>query len=348
MGRQRGGPLIVAELAEHAALIAARYGDRVDDWATLNEPVNYAVASYGAGVFPPGRRFLFGDVDAFVRVFRNLISAHAAVYDAIIEADTVDADGDGVAARVGLTLSVADWVPSRGNARSTRPEDIAAAERMSYLYHELFPRAIIEGAFDPDFDGVATEPHPEWAGRMDWLGVQYYFRAGVSAESRLIPLVNLIVCASGFDLGACVPPEDETWWVPSMGYEYYAPGLYRVLSELGQAFPMLPMAVTEGGIATEVGERRAENIVRSLEQIDRAISEGVDVRGYYHWSLMDNFEWAEGYEPRFGLYRVDLDTYERTPTLGAELLGEIAEQRGVTQEQLDTYGGNGPMHPESE
>ena len=61
---------------------------------------------------------------------------------------------------------------------------------------------------------------------------------------------------------------------------------------------------------------------------------------------MDNFEWSEGYEPRFGLYRVDLDTYERTPTKGAEVLGEIAGIRGVTQAQLDTYGGEGPMHPE--
>ena len=131
-----------------------------------------------------------------------------------------------------------------------------------------------------------------------------------------------------------------------MGYEYYAPGLYTVLSDMGQSYPDLPMAVTEGGIATENDERRADNIVRSLEQIGRAMSEGVDIRGYYHWSLMDNFEWSEGYEPRFGLYRVDLDTYARTATKGAEVLGEIARVRGVTQAQLDTYGGEGPMHPE--
>ncbi len=341
-----GGPIVVEELAEHAALIAARYGDRVDDWATLNEPVNYAVASYGVGQFPPGRQLLLEDVDAFVRVFRNLVAAHVAVYDAIMAADTVDADGDGVAARVGLTLSVAEWTPSRENASSDLPEDIAAADRMRYLYHELFPRSIVDGTFDADLDGAGEEDHPEWAGRLDWLGVQYYFRAGVSGETALIPLIDLVLCAGGFDFGACVAPEDETWWVPSMGYEYYAPGLFNVLSAMGAAFPDLPMAVTEGGIATEVGERRADNIVRSLEQIDRAIREGVDVRGYYHWSLMDNFEWSEGYEPRFGLYRVDLDTYARTPTLGAEVLGEIAELRGVTQALLDAHGGDGPMHPE--
>lgn len=345
-GHETGGEAIIEELAEHAALLAQRYGDRVDDWATLNEPVNYAVASYGAGQFPPGRQLLFEDVDAFVRVFRNLIAAHAAVYDAIAANDTVDADGDGVAARIGLTLSVADWVPARENAPSDNPEDIAAAERMIYLYHHLFPASVLEGAFDPDLDGVADEAHPEWSGKLDWLGVQYYFRAGVTAETALIPLVDLIICAGGFDFGSCIPAEDETWWVPTMGYEYYAPGLYTVLRDMGQTYPELPMAVTEGGIATESGERRADNIVRSLEQIGRALDEGVDIRGYYHWSLMDNFEWSEGYEPRFGLYRVDLDTYERTPTKGAEVLGEIAGIRGVTQAQLDTYGGEGPMHPE--
>ena len=131
-----------------------------------------------------------------------------------------------------------------------------------------------------------------------------------------------------------------------MHYEYWSPGLYNVLVDFGEGFPDLPLAVTEGGIATEVGARRADNIVRSLESIGQAIDEGVDVRGYYHWSLMDNFEWSEGYEPRFGLYRVDLDSYERTPTEGATVLGKIASQRAVSAELLETYGGQGPMHSE--
>ena len=101
--------------------------------------------------------------------------------------------------------------------------------------------------------------------------------------------------------------------------------------------------VTEAGIATEVGARRAENVVRALEQIARAIDKGVDVRGYYHWSLYDNFEWAEGFEPRFGLYRVDYTSYARTPTLGADVLGEIAAARKLTKSQRDRFGGTGPM-----
>jgi beta-glucosidase len=104
--------------------------------------------------------------------------------------------------------------------------------------------------------------------------------------------------------------------------------------------------VTESGIATENGTRRAEHVVRSLEQIHRARSEGVDVRGYYHWSLIDNFEWSLGFVPRLGLYRVDYVTYDRTPTEGAAVLGEIAASRRITAARRDQYGGLGPMSPE--
>jgi beta-glucosidase len=132
-----------------------------------------------------------------------------------------------------------------------------------------------------------------------------------------------------------------------MKYEYYPPGLYQTLADFGKRWPDLPLIVTESGIATEIGERRAENVVRALEQIMRARSEGIDVRGYYHWSLYDNFEWAEGYEPRFGLYHVDYASYARTATTGATVLGEIAKGRILTGAQRATYGGLGPMTPEA-
>ena len=107
------------------------------------------------------------------------------------------------------------------------------------------------------------------------------------------------------------------------------------------------MIISESGIATEVGSRRAENVVRALEQIEEARDAGADVRGYYHWSLYDNFEWAEGYHPRFGLYRVDYDgNYARTPTEGANVLQAIATSRQLVSDQRSQYGGTGPMTPE--
>lgn len=345
-----GAPLLIAELAEHARLLAARYGDRVDDWATVNEPINYLLASYGVTVFPPGRNLILsGDTGfaRFVEVVRNYIRAHVAIYDAIKEADTIDADGDGVAASVGFTLSVSDWQPARYNRPSTNPIDLAATARVKAVYLYLFPDAVQAGGFDTDFDGVSDEPHPEWANKLDWLGVQYYFRAGVTGARSIIPGIDASVCAIGLDFGACLPPSDPTHEVPTMHYEYYEPGLYNVLADFGARWPALPMTVTEGGIATTVGARRAENVVRTLEQIMRARADGVDVRGYYHWSLYDNFEWAEGYVPRFGLYTVDFGgTYDRTATEGATVLGAIAGARTLTIAERTQYGGLGPMTPE--
>jgi beta-glucosidase len=346
-GHPQGGPLVIEEIAEHARLLAERFGDRVDDWGTVNEPVNYLLASQGIGIFPPGKATLLTQLlEAFMPAVRDYVAAHAAMYRAIKEADTVDADGDGVAANVGFTLSAAEWVAARNNAPSEDPADIAAKQRLEYVFHFLFLNGALNGAFDADLDGTAEEQHPEWAGSVDWLGVQYYFRGGVTAQPGAIPVVALTPCFTGVDLGACIPPIDPTYCVPQMAYEHWAPGLYNVLRAFSDRYPSLPLVVSEGGIATEVGERRAENIVRALEQIARARSDGVDVRGYYHWSLYDNFEWAEGFGPRFGLYRVDYATYERIPTLGADVLGEIARTRSLGGELRGKYGGDGPMTPE--
>jgi len=346
LGHPEGGPLVIKEMEQHAKLLAERFGDRVDDWGTLNEPVNYLLGAYGIGYFPPGKKYLFSLLQKFIPVVRDYLSAHAAMYHAIKAADTTDADGDGVAASVGLSQSVGDWVPARDNEVSKDPDDVAGRDRMAYVYHDLVVEALLQGKFDTDLDGVLDEEQPSWTGTLDWLGVQYYFRAGVTAKNGLIPVLGVTPCFNAFDFGACVRPKNPSYCVPTMGYEHYAPGLYTVLMDYAKRFPELPLVVTEGGIATEVGERRAENVVRALEQIQRAKKAGADVRGYYHWSLYDNFEWAEGYKPRFGLYRVDYQTYERIPTKGADVFAEIAGARVLSAALRRKYGGNGPMTPE--
>ena len=340
---------IIEEFREHAALLAERFGDRVDSWGTMNEPVNYLLAGYGAGYFPPGKRYLLSEenlLGKFVPVVRTYLRMHAAAYGALDELDTVDADGDGDAASIGLTLSVGVWKPARNNAPSEDPADVEGARRVEYVYHHLFVDAVRQGKFDPDLDGTLDEELPEIGGTIEWLGVQYYFRTGVTAQNGLIPVLGVTPCFGFFDFGSCLPPVDATHCVPTMKYEYYEPGIYEVLRDFSGRWPDLPMVVSESGIATELGTRRAEHVVRSLEQIQRAIDEGSDVRGYFHWSLYDNFEWAEGYHPRFGLYTVDYTTYARSPTEGATVLAEIAKARELTSEQRQTYGGTGPMTPE--
>jgi beta-glucosidase/6-phospho-beta-glucosidase/beta-galactosidase len=348
LGDPQGGPMIVLQMARFAGMLAARYGDRVDEWGTVNEPINYLLASYGLGYFPPGKMTIFQLLEKFIPVVRDMMSAHAAMYTAIKEADTVDADGDGVAAAVGMSLAVAEWTPADQNFVSEDPIDVEAVARVVYVYHHLFVDSMRDGTFDADLDGTVDEQHPEWKGTMDWLGLQYYFRTGVTGHRTLVPVLELTPCFGDYDLGACVPPTDKSFCVPDMGYEYYPPGLYNVLKDFGTRYPNLPLVVTESGIATRTGERRAENVVRALEQIDRAVQEGIDVRGYYHWSLYDNFEWQEGFTPRFGLYTVDYENgYGRTATLGATVLGDIAEARKLSSAQRSEFGGLGPMTPET-
>jgi len=340
------GAQVIAAMANHAGLLAQRFGDLVDDWGTLNEPINYLLAAYGVGSYPPGKQTILQGGAGFIPVLRDYIAAHAAMYHAIKAADTVDADGDGIAAEVGLSLSVADWEPARGNKPSRDPEDVAARDRLNYLANYAFTDAVLHGGFDTDVDGTADEQHPEWAGTLDWLGVQYYFRGGVTGAIKLFPIVNLTPCLGGFDFGACLPAPDPTYCVPRMGYEGWADGLHDILLAFHARYPELPLVVTEAGIATDAGVRRAENVVRVLEAIARARDDGADVRGYFHWSLTDNFEWAEGFGPHFGLYRVDYASYARTASEGADVLHAIAAARTLTAAQRATYGGTGPMTPE--
>lgn len=349
-GHPVGGAMVVEEMAEHAKLIAETLGDRVDEWGTVNEPMNYLLAAYGVGSFPPGKRFVLSEANLlgkFVPVVRDYLRAHAAMYRAIALADAVDADGDGRAASVGMSLSVAEWVAAKANEPSDDPVDVAARDAVVYVYHHLFVESIRQGKFDANVDGVFDEELPEVQGTLDWLGVQYYFRAGVTGTNGLLPVLKLTPCFGTFDFGSCLPPVNgPTHCVPSMRYEYYEPGLYNVLADFGKRWPDLPLLVSESGIATETNGRRSEHVVRSLEQIARAREEGIDVRGYYHWSLYDNFEWAEGFVPRFGLYKVDYGTFARTPTDGATTLAAIIAGRKLTSEQRSRLGGEGPMTEE--
>jgi beta-glucosidase len=350
LGHPQGGPLVIEEMRQHAALVAARFGDRVDEWGTVNEPVNYLLASYGIGNFPPGKRSILsadGILNKFVPVVRDYLKAHAAMYKAIKANDLVDADGDGVAADVGLSLSVGSWMPAKNNRPSDDPVDVAARDKLVYVYHHLFVDSILHGDFDANIDGTPDEMLPEIQGTIDWLGAQYYFRTGVTGTNGLVPVLGLTPCFGDFDFGSCLPPADASHCVPSMKYEYYEAGIYDVLKDFSTRWPSLPLVVTESGIATETPGRRTEHVVRSLEQIHRAVEDGIDVRGYYHWSLYDNFEWAEGFKPRFGLYQVDYTSYERKPTDGATTLAAIIKGRKLTSDMRQKSGGTGPMTPEA-
>lgn len=343
-----GGALVVKEMAEHARLLAKRFGDRVDDWGTLNEPMVYMLFSHAFGAGPPGKAHLAGNFDdKFQPALRNYINAHAAMYRVLKATDRKDADRDGLGASVGLPLSVKQYVPVRDGRISSEPRDLAARDRFRRFFELNFLDSLWKGGFDRDLDGTMDERHPEWRNTLDWLGIQLYDRTGVSDPGDTpgpgtLPVINVDVCGAA----PCLPLLDDSYFIPTMGYESDPQGLYPVLKDFARRYPGLPLVVTESGIATNNGKRRAEVVVRALEQIARVRAEGVDVRGYYHWSLMDNFEWLMGYTPRFGLYAVDRETMRRTPTEGATVYGSVAGSRTLSPAVVEEYGGSGPLSPE--
>ena len=158
----------------------------------------------------------------------------------------------------------------------------------------------------------AARPH------LDWVGVNYYFRI----------LVRWDVLPWRF----FEPPEMGPHQKTEYGWEIYPKGLYRVLKRVGQMGK--PMLITENGIADEDDDQRARYLVAHLRQAHRAMREGVDLRGYIHWSLLDNFEWSQGFTKRFGLAEVNFESQRRTLRPSAYLYREIARANRVSSQTL--------------
>ena len=305
----------VSEFEEFVRYIAPAVAPYVDLYPILNETFSVILGGYmaggcGSGAFPPGRLL---DMASARRVYVNYLWAHAAACRALRELDTVDADGDGNAALCGAAATT-------NVIRPMDPydaDDVAAAEKLDWFYNHATHVALTEGNVDLDFDreyattaaegGIPIDEgyYPELAGTIDWIGINYYGPIRITGTG-------------GGSLGG----------VPSINYADYDPDLPH--SELGFAIDPsglgeiltafstygLPMYLTENGIGDSEDDDRPRYLVEHLEQIARSMNEGIDVRGYYHWSLTDNFEWAEGFNQRFGLFRVDYDDPDRTRTPG--------------------------------
>jgi beta-glucosidase len=182
--------------------------------------------------------------------------------------------------------------------------DWIAAHEIASSYNWAFYDCIRDGRLRFSMPGF---PHLDEAveglrGSADWFGLNYYTRV----EIRFSPFA-----ANWFGRLNGPGPQSD------MGWEIHPEGLLLLLREASERYH-LPIYVTENGIADTAGDRRAAFIQAHMAAITRALSEGIDVRGYFHWSLLDNFEWAEGYRPEFGLYHVDRATMRRTVAPGAD------------------------------
>jgi len=304
----------VVEFVKYAAYVAWRLGDLVDYWATFNEPMAVCEAGYmlSESGFPPGVR----SFKAVKRAARNLAVAHARAYDAIKRFDTVRADSDSPApAWVGLIHNVIPAQPFNANERL----DVDAARFMDCLHNQFFPRAAVEGWLDGNFNGVRekSEVKAYLGQRLDWLGVNYYTRFVIRGKrsflARLfagIPAVPDIVPDYGF---GCQPNSLSAAGNPTsdMGWEIYPEGLLEALKAMAKYGK--PLYVTENGLADAEDKLRPKFLEDHAKVLEKAIKEEkLDVRGYFHWALTDNYEWAKGFKMKFGLYAVNPQTKKRT------------------------------------
>jgi beta-galactosidase len=312
----------IREITKYAGFVAREFGGEVDLWATLNEPVTAtALSGYVAQLgrsSPPGAHLQW---DAFKAVVRAEIEAHARMVDAVRAADTIDADGDGRAALVGLVYNVETIVPHHPD----RERDARGADNLTHLLQGLFLDATLKGDLDANFDGH-TVHRDDLAGRADFLGVNYYARLVVDGtDGSLLPQVSPLLT---FDLLGLEPdythPEaiyDALLWTRRYG---------------------LPIFVTETGTEDPADDGSGPRwIVRSLDGVRRAAAAGVNLAGYFYWTLTDNYEWNQGMHARLGLYAVDAADPRKTrrARAGVGVYGEIAQSRAISPALWGRFGG---------
>ncbi len=287
----------------YAGIVGDRLGDRVAGWITLNEPFVHATYGYAFGTHAPGRFLGLG----VWPVVHHLLLGHGLAVQAL--------RGAGVSGGIGITNNTSPVIP----VDATHPGDVAAAEAMDAVYNRQFWDPVLLGRqpLDPSYylgsDLTVARPGDDEviAGRLDFVGVNYYNPQWVKAAGADNPM--------GFELApapADLPTTHFAWPVQASGLLDLLTGMR---DRYGEALP--PMYVTENGTScTDVlgpdGRRhdpfRIAYLDQHLRAVRAAMDDGVDVRGYFHWTFTDNFEWAEGFEQRFGLVHLDTATQDRT------------------------------------
>ncbi|SEB73183.1 GH1 family beta-glucosidase [Streptomyces sp. TLI_105] len=311
--------------AEYAHLVADVLGDRVATWTTLNEPWCAAFLGYGNGVHAPGRS---SDLAA-LRAAHHLNLAHGLAARAL----------RGVlpgSAEVSLTLNL-----HAVRARSQAPEDLDAARRIDAVGNRIFLDPVFHGRLPEDLvrdtaavtdwsfveDGdLATAAAP-----IDSLGINYYSPAVVAAGTSESPSPW-----AGAERHVRFDPAPGPR--TAMDWPVDADGLHELLVRLRDELPGVPLVITENGAAYDdyadpsgnvKDPERVAYLHAHLAAVHRALADGADVRGYFLWSLLDNFEWAYGYSKRFGIVHVDFATQRRTLKDSARWYAEVIARGGL-------------------
>ncbi len=279
-------------------VVFGEYQDQVQLWCTINEPEVCAAQGYFMGIFPPGEK----NAQATGEVLKNLLEAHTRAYHALKKLP------GGQQAQIGLVKNVFQFDPFR----RWHFMDGLLARRLNVLFNDAIFAFFQTGNFSFNIPGMVAVQHQNLAAKssLDFIGLNYYSHFHLKFQWDLKQFFT-------FEY-----PPDEI--MTDMPYTIYPEGFYRAVHDVAQLG--VPIYVTENGIADAKDDRRAGFIRRYLYALQRAMQEGCPVRGYFYWSLLDNFEWAEGYDMKFGLYQVDFATQERSLRQGAKALVEIMQR----------------------
>ncbi|MEP7133236.1 MAG: GH1 family beta-glucosidase [Acidobacteriota bacterium] len=315
----RGGWLnrdVAGWFADYATAAYRALDGGVDAWATLNEPWVVSDGGYLSGALAPGHRNLF---EAPI-VSHNLLRAHGAAVEAYRAVSS--------RAAIGMVVNLEPKYPASQTA-----EDLAATRRADAYMNRQYLDPVFLGSYPEELAEIFGEawprfPSSDFAGirsPIDFLGVNYYTRGVMRSDAADVPLRSVRVRQKQH-------AHTETSW------EVYPEGLADTLRWVTARYGKLPLYVTENGAAfydpPTVGELgrdplRVEYLREHLRAARRAMAGGVNLRGYFAWSLLDNFEWSHGYSKRFGIVHVDFATQKRTPKESARFYAEVIRTRGA-------------------
>jgi beta-glucosidase len=302
----------VARFTEFAQVVAARLGDRVRDWITINEPEVAAFVGHAHGRHAPGLR----DPRLALRVAHQLLLAHRTA-SAAIRAEVPHA-------RVGISLNLAPVHPASG-----AEEDVAAAARVDGYLNRWYLGALTGRGYPSDMvawygdllDTSAVNEIRGYDGDLDFLGINYYSRQVVrAAPAELLASQQVHVRDAAYT---------------TMGWEVYPEGLSEILRRVARDYSPKAIYITENGASFDDLVRdghvsdpaRKRYLATHFAEAARAVSAGVPLEGYFVWSLMDNFEWDHGYAKRFGIVHVDYATQRRTDKESARWYREFLAAR---------------------
>jgi beta-glucosidase len=276
--------------------VVRRLSPRVRLWCTINEPSVYSLMGYFTARFPPARR----EPENTALTFWNLLRSHTAAYNVIKSIDPQ--------AGVGLAAAITIYDPRD----EKDPDDVAIARAFTHSVNESHFNYLVRGELDFSLPGVTRSFKGGVRDGFDFVGLNYYTRRYRSLQSS---------GPEPYDS----PPKLPKQKVTDMGWEIYPEGLHRAL-ELIAGFTSKPVYITENGIADDSDTKRARFIEDHLRVLDSALAGGMNIKGYFYWSLIDNFEWAFGFTKRFGLYHVDYTTQRRTLREGSRKYAEIIRE----------------------